>query len=215
MSSSKKRTFSGVNDYTEMDDDWIDEVITEDALYVRNAKGDKLTQTLEYLVNTWPPLNDEDVSTVVSSMLAKKRRTETKPELEQQEQEVSKKVNYFANKLEYKIMEEIAAKALSVRTAEGEELTNTLQFLINTWPPLQDQDVSTVLSSILAKKSTTTDAHIEKLETTISQLQEKIEELTEIDQEQVWIIDNLTQREKELQLKCSTLENDLEKLQKK
>ena len=209
MSSSKKRTFSGVNDYTDMDDDWIDEVITEDALYVRNAKGDKLTQTLEYLVNTWPPLNDEDVSTVVSSMLAKKTK------LEQQEQEVNKKVNYFANKLEYKIMEEIAAKALSVRTAEGEELTNTLQFLINTWPPLQDQDVSTVLSSILAKKSTTTDAHIEKLETTISQLQEKIEELTEIDQEQVWIIDNLTQREKELQLKCSTLENDLEKLQKK
>lgn len=207
MSSSKKRTFSGVNDYTDMDDDWIDEVITEDALYVRNAKGDKLTQTLEYLVNTWPPLNDEDVSTVVSSMLAKKTKLE--------QQEVSKKVNYFANKLEYKIMEEIAAKALSVRTAEGEELTNTLQFLINTWPPLQDQDVSTVLSSILAKKSTTTDAHIEKLETTISQLQEKIEELTEIDQEQVWIIDNLTQREKELQLKCSTLENDLEKLQKK
>jgi hypothetical protein len=202
MSSSenkKKRTFSGANDYEHMDDDWIDEETSENALMVRTATGKDFIHKVEWLVNTWPPLEDQDLVNVVSLMLAKKRRTTTEK---------------LDNKLQNQIDQEVYEKSLSVRTEEGKTLSNTVEFLVKTWPPVKDDDVLTVVELLLARKSRFTDDQIESLEDTVSCLKDKIHNLRLIAQEQSCIHDKALARERELKKKYCLLLKENERLTK-
>lgn len=199
MSSSqnnKKRTYSGANDYEDMDNDWIDEETSENALMVRTATGEDFIHKVEWLINTWPPLEDQVVANVVSLMLAKKRRITT-AKLDQK-----------------RIDQEVYEKSLSVRTEEGETLSKSVEFLVNTWPSVEDDQAATVVELLLAKKTRTTDDHIESLEDTISCLKDKIKNLKEISEDQNRIHDQALARERELKKKYCLLLKENERLTK-